>query len=59
MLHQGEKVLTKEEAKRDGSGMTIIVNINGNSAQSGRELLELIETAVKQETFAGGVRSAI
>jgi TP901 family phage tail tape measure protein len=59
MLHQGEKVLTKEEAKRGGSGMTVVVNINGNSAQSGRELLELIETAVKQQTFAGGVVNAI
>jgi TP901 family phage tail tape measure protein len=59
MLHQGEKVLTKEEAKRNGSGASITININGNSAQSGRELLEQIETAVKQQTFAGGVLNGI
>ena len=59
MLHQGEKVLTKEEAKREQAGQTIVININGNSAQSGRELLELIETAVKQQRFAGGIPNAI
>jgi TP901 family phage tail tape measure protein len=54
MLHQGERVLTKEEAKKGSQGQTIIVNINGNSAQAGRELLELLEQAVGEQTFGRG-----
>jgi hypothetical protein len=46
--------LTKEEAKKGSQGQTIIVNINGNSAQAGRELLELLEQAVGEQTFGRG-----
>lgn len=56
MLHRGERVLTAAEARaadgRSGtSGQTVIVNINGNSAQAGRELLELIQAGYLQQSF--------
>lgn len=56
MLHRGERVLTAAEARAaDGrggtSGQTVIVNINGNSAQAGRELLELIQAGYLQQSF--------
>lgn len=55
MLHRGERVLTAAEARaadgKGGSGQTVIVNINGNSVQAGRELLELIQAGYLQQSF--------
>jgi hypothetical protein len=55
MLHRGERVLTAAEARaadgKGGSGQTVIVNINGNSVQAGRELLELIQAGYMQQSF--------
>jgi hypothetical protein len=55
MLHRGERVLTAAEARaadgKSGGGQTVIVNINGNSVQAGRELLELIQAGYLQQSF--------
>jgi len=63
LLHEGEAVLTKQEnsAYREGKSGTvqtyapvINISISGAKAQTGRELLELIQDAVEEKTFGIG-----